>query len=118
MSAIPQPDLRVEDAWMASRARFIPWWIRRSSPATNWKGESVRVAVCLKRRDTMPEMVLKSQLRREILLLSLGYRDLLFFGLQPNTILLVLWDTVGLLPVDTAVTTLTRESPTILKHCL
>ena len=64
--------------------------MRRSSPATSWKGESVLEAVSLKRAYSKPDMVLKSQFRRDILCLSLGLLEAAFFGFDPNTILLVL----------------------------
>ena len=89
-----------------------------SSHATSCNGERVLVAVSLNRLDSIPEIVLKSLLRREILLLSLGLRDFVFLRLDPNTILLVLWEIVGLVPSNTAITTSVRGSPTISKHCL
>ena len=60
------------------------------------------MAVSLKRLDSIPDMLLKSQFRSDILLLSLGLKDAVFFGFEPKTILLVLLDAVGLLPLNTA----------------
>ena len=67
---------------MASLARLIPWWILQSSPATSWYGDRVLVAVALNLLDSRPEMVLKLELRRDILLLSLGLFELIFLGLE------------------------------------
>ena len=47
-------------------------------------------------------MVLKSQFRSEILLLSPGFLELAFLGLEPKTILLVLWEIVGFPPAKTS----------------
>ena len=70
MSRIPLPYLDFPAAKIASRARFIPWWILRLSPATSWLFDRVCDVTFLNLPASIPVAILKSELRRLILRLS------------------------------------------------
>ena len=71
-------------ACIASLAKFMPWWILLSFPATNCRWERVWVDTELRCFASRPDAILKSELSRDILRLSLGRILLDFFGLAPS----------------------------------
>ena len=105
------PYFDLDTAKIQSLALLIIWWIRLSSPATIWTGDRVWVKVLLNLAASSPVATLKSELRRDNLLLSLGSRLDNFFGLLPNIIKLVLWLWVSFSPLWIALTTSSRELP-------
>ena len=113
LSRIPTPSLPFPAAVIASLALFIPWCILRSDPMASWQGESVWVATTLSLSLMMPVMILKSELSSEIFLLSLGFTDFGFLGLQAKTMSEVRCERVGCCPAWTAYTTSVRASPTM-----
>ena len=94
-----------------SLALFIMWCILLLFPAIICTGDKVCVKVSLKRAASNPVTILKSELRSDILLLSVALMLLGFFGLVPKTIKQVLWLGVSFSPLWTAHTTSKSESP-------
>ena len=92
-------------------ALFIMWRILLLFPAIICTGDKVCVKVSLKRAASNPVTILKSELRSDILLLSVALMLLGFFGLVPKTIKQVLWLGVSFSPLWTAHTTSKSESP-------
>ena len=119
VSKIPQPWWPgLLAAWIAFLAILIPWWILLSEPIASWQGDSVWVATSLNLSLVMPVVVLKSEFNNEIFLLSPGFVDFGFLGLQPNTMSEVRCDIVGGCPPWTGCTTSVRASPTVSQQKL
>ena len=105
-------------AQIASLARFIPWWILLSLPATSWRGERVWVSIFFNLLASRPLLTLKSLFNREILLLSWGRILLGFLGLEPKTMRDVLREGVSGLHWKTSCITSASDSPMTSQHSL